>query len=199
MNLVIALLRAGAELATRGPCGMTAECGAIGLLDPAYSRGIRGGMGVNPLELPQNPNEFYHAKAMRDLLRDVRLAGGSWRSYVFSTAGGLHRLRYLCQHDRARIGPDTPAPLFFTSEVPKAALTRILAYSYFTRTSTSRLRTNPSKRPERDTGYWRTYLPKIGLPVPGTLADVWPGDPRNLPGWGFDPEADEDDPRNMLA
>ena len=57
----------------------------------------------------------------------------------------------------------------------------------------------PSKRPERDTGYWRTYLPKIGLPVPGTLADVWPGDPRNLPGWGFDPEADEDDPRNMLA
>ena len=61
------------------------------------------------------------------------------------------------------------------------------------------LRGNPSKRPERDTGYWRTYLPKIGLPVPGTLADVWPGDPRNLPGWGFDPEADEDDPRNMLA
>ena len=83
--------------------------------------------------------------------------------------------------------------------VREAALTRILAYSYFTRTSTSRLRTNPSKRPERDTGYWRTYLPKIGLPVPGTLADVWPGDPRNLPGWGFDPEADEDDPRNMIA
>ena len=112
---------------------------------------------------------------------------------------GLHRLRYLCQHGRARVGPDTPVPLFFSSEVPKAALTRILAYSYFTRASTSRLRTNPSKRPERDTGYWRTYLPKIGLPVPGTLADVWPGDPRNLPGWGFDPEADEDDPRNMLA
>ena len=105
----------------------------------------------------------------------------------------------MCQHGRARVGPETPAPLFFSSEVPKAALTRILAFSYFTRASTSRLRTNPSKRPERDTGYWRTYLPKIGLPVPGTLADVWPGDPRNLPGWGFDPEADEDDPRNMLA
>ena len=105
----------------------------------------------------------------------------------------------MCQHGRAKVGPDTPAPLFFTSEVPKAALTRILAFSYFTRTSTSRLRGNPSKRPERDTGYWRTYLPKIGLPVPGTLANVWPGDPRNLPGWGFDPEADEDDSRNMLA
>ena len=131
------------------------------------------------------------------ILASTRSARGSTpaatqTAYVFSTAGGLNRLRYLCQHGRAQVGSETPVPLFFTSEVPRAALTRILAYTYFTRTSTSRLRTNPSKRPECDTGYWRTYLPKIGLPVPGTLNDVWPGDPRNLPGWGFDPESDED-------
>ena len=103
VNAVVALLRAGADLAARDLCGRTAECNAIGLINPSYSARMQAGVGVRSIDLPQSPGEYYHAKAVRDLLRDVRLAGGTWRAYLDATRHPLATLRTLCERKRALV------------------------------------------------------------------------------------------------
>jgi len=188
---VVALLRAGADPAARDCCGHTAECNAIGLINPSYSIRVQAGFGVDSRALPQSPEEYYHAKAMRDLLQDVRLAGGTWRAYLDTTRHPLAVLKTLCERKRAlvragRTRRSTPAvyALLFSSAVPQEIFGKVLSYVYFGPSSTTPPRPwDPSRDERGDTEYWRTYLALEGLPVPDDLNDVPFGDPKELPGW----------------
>ena len=195
VNAVVALLRAGADLAARDCSGHTAECNAIGLINPSYSIRMQAGFGVDSLALPQSPEEYYHAKAMRDLLRDVRLAGGTWRAYLDATRHPLAVLRTLCERKRAlvRAGrtrssftPAVYALLFSSRAVPQEIFGKVLSYVFFGPSSTTpSYPWDPSRDERGDTEYWRTYLALEGLPVPDELKypDVPFGDPKELPGW----------------
>ena len=150
---------------------------------------------IDPLELPQSPEEYYHAKAIRDLLRDVRLAGGTWRAYLDATRHPLAVLRTLCERKRAlvragRTRRSTPAvyALLFSSAVPQELFGKVLSYVFFGPSSTTRpYRTRPYRWDSRedgcDTEYWRVYFAKEGWPVPDDLNDIQFGDPKELPGW----------------
>ena len=191
VNVLVALLRAGTDPAARDICGHTAECNAIGLINPSYSSSLQACIGdIDPLELPQSPEEYYHAKAVRDLLRDVRLAGGTWRAYLDATRHSLTSLRTLCERKRAlvragRTRRATPAvyALLFSSAVPQELFRKVLSYVFFGPSSTVRFYRSRPVGHERDTEYWRTYLTLEGLPVPDDLNDVPFGDPKELPGW----------------
>ena len=132
--------------------------------------------------------------ALRDLLRDVRLAGGTWRAYLDATRHPLAVLRTLCERKRAlvRAGrtrssftPAVYALLFSSRAVPQEIFGKVLSYVYFGPSSTTPPYPWDPARDERDTEYWRTYLALEGLPVPDKLQypDVPRGDPRELPGW----------------
>ena len=152
---------------------------------------VQAGFGVDSRALPQSPEEYYHAKAMRDLLQDVRLAGGTWRAYLDATRHPLAVLKTLCERKRAlvragRTRRSTPAvyALLFSSAVPQEIFGKVLSYVYFGPSSTTPPRPwDPSRDERGDTEYWRTYLALEGLPVPDDLNDVPFGDPKELPGW----------------
>ena len=128
------------------------------------------------------------------MLRDVRLAGGTWRAYLDATRHPLAVLRTLCERKRALVRAGrtrraaqlaTPAvyALFFgSSAVPREIFGKVLSYVFFGPSSTRSYRGRPVGH-ERDTEYWRTYLALEGLPVPDDLNDVPFGDPKELPGW----------------
>ena len=129
---------------------------------------------------------------MRDLLQDVRLAGGTWRAYLDTTRHPLAVLKTLCERKRAlvragRTRRSTPAvyALLFSSAVPQEIFGKVLSYVYFGPSSTTPPNCWDPDRDERDTEYWRTYLALEGLPVPDELKypDVPFGDPKELPGW----------------
>ena len=141
---------------------------------------------------PQNCS----AAAVRpDLLRDVRLAGGTWRAYLDATRHPLAVLRTLCERKRAlvRAGrtrssftPAVYALLFSSRAVPQEIFGKVLSYVFFGPSSTTpSYPWDPSRDERGDTEYWRTYLALEGLPVPDELKypDVPFGDPKELPGW----------------
>ena len=83
---------------------------------------------------------FEHGVTVLDLLREVRLAGGSWRAYTLKTHCPLTAIRELCDRDRALVVRNTP-PLysFLFAKVPRDIFLKVLSCIFYGRWSSSRI------------------------------------------------------------
>ena len=83
---------------------------------------------------------FEHGVTVLDLLREVRLAGGSWRAYTLKTHCPLVAIRELCDRDRALVVRNTP-PLysFLFAKVPRDVFLKVLSCLFYGRWSSSRI------------------------------------------------------------